>query len=69
VDGCVVLSLERMDRIAIEVGGTCTGEHGVGSLKIPFLVREQGERVIDLQRGLKRVFDPMGVLNPGKGIA
>jgi glycolate oxidase len=62
-------AFSRVVDLAIEVGGTCTGEHGVGSLKIPFLVREQGERVIDLQRGLKRVFDPMGVLNPGKGIA
>lgn len=55
--------------IALEVGGTCTGEHGVGSLKIPFLSRELGSRSIELQRALKRAFDPAGILNPGKGIA
>jgi glycolate oxidase len=55
--------------IALELGGTCTGEHGVGTLKLPFLPQEQGDRVIHLQRAVKRVFDPAGVLNPGKGIA
>jgi len=55
--------------IALDLGGTCTGEHGVGVLKLPFLPREQGGRLVDLHRAVKQAFDPGGVLNLGKGIA
>jgi glycolate oxidase len=53
-------------RAAIELGGTITGEHGVGLAKRDFLVLEQGAEVVALQRRLKAVFDPLGILNPGK---
>jgi glycolate oxidase len=51
---------------ALELGGTLTGEHGVGIAKKRFMALEQQEEVIQLQRELKRVFDPEGLLNPGK---
>lgn len=51
---------------ALRLGGTSTGEHGVGSLKRSFLQGELGEDVLKLHAGLKQVFDPRGILNPGK---
>jgi glycolate oxidase len=53
-------------RTAVALGGTITGEHGVGLAKRDFLVMEQGAEVVALQRRLKAVFDPLGILNPGK---
>lgn len=54
--------------LALGLGGTLTGEHGVGLLKRTWLARELGEDSLALQRGIKAVFDPLGILNPGKGI-
>jgi glycolate oxidase len=54
---------------ALAVGGTLTGEHGVGTLKRPWLAAELGEPALDLHRRVKAVFDPAGILNPGKAIA
>jgi glycolate oxidase len=53
-------------RAAVELGGTITGEHGVGFAKREFLAFEQAPELIALQRRLKDVFDPLGILNPGK---
>jgi glycolate oxidase len=53
-------------RAAVDLGGTITGEHGVGFAKRDFLEYEQGAALIALQRRLKAVFDPLGILNPGK---
>ena len=53
-------------RAAVELGGTITGEHGVGYAKRDFLAWEQGPELIALQRRLKAAFDPLGLLNPGK---
>jgi D-lactate dehydrogenase (cytochrome) len=50
---------------ALERGGTCTGEHGVGFGKLSYLEREHGD-LVPLYRGLKQLFDPKGLLNPGK---
>jgi glycolate oxidase len=52
--------------MAVELGGTLTGEHGVGVLKQPYLELALGKTVIALQQGIKKVFDPKGLLNPGK---
>ncbi|MCI9889922.1 FAD-binding protein [Micrococcales bacterium 31B] len=51
---------------ALTLGGTLTGEHGVGVLKRASLPRELGEVQMDLQRRIKAAFDPQGLLNPGK---
>jgi glycolate oxidase len=52
--------------LTLSLGGTITGEHGVGLAKRAYLPRELSREMIELQRGLKRVFDPRGLLNPGK---
>lgn len=53
-------------RTAVSLGGTLTGEHGVGVLKRRWLAEELGPDAYDLQVKLKSVFDPLGILNPGK---
>ena len=53
-------------RAAVDLGGTITGEHGVGLAKRDFLEYEQGAELVGLQRRLKAFFDPAGILNPGK---
>jgi glycolate oxidase len=53
-------------RAAVDLGGTITGEHGVGLAKRDFLEYEQGRELVALQRRLKALFDPLGILNPGK---
>jgi glycolate oxidase len=53
-------------RAALALGGTLTGEHGVGLLKRHWLADELGDTSYELQRSLKAVFDPLGILNPGK---
>ena len=51
---------------ALKLGGTCTGEHGVGLHKMDFLVTETGAGAVDMMRTLKRALDPKNILNPGK---
>ena len=52
--------------LALEMGGTITGEHGVGSAKLPYLEARLGSVQMELQRSIKKVFDPQGILNPGR---
>jgi len=56
---------ERLVMRAIEMDGTCTGEHGIGSAKIEFLDAEHGGAV-RVMRAIKRSLDPQGIMNPGK---
>jgi glycolate oxidase len=56
---------DELFRAAVRLGGTLTGEHGVGVLKRRWLAEELGDASVDLQRRIKAVFDPAGILNPG----
>ncbi len=56
---------DRMIARSLEVGGTCSGEHGIGYGKIPFLEAEHGAGV-EAMRQIKRAFDPQNIMNPGK---
>jgi glycolate oxidase len=60
------LAFDAIMRLALGLGGTITGEHGVGVLKRSWLREELGETSYALQRNIKSVFDPLGILNPGK---
>ncbi|WP_217183081.1 FAD-binding oxidoreductase [Streptomyces sp. AC495_CC817] len=57
---------DELFRAAIALGGTLTGEHGIGTLKSRWLAAELGDDQWELQRQITRVFDPLGILNPGK---
>lgn len=59
-------AVDEVLQAAIDLGGTITGEHGVGLAKRAFLAKEQKPEVIALQRRLKHAFDPGDLLNPGK---
>jgi D-lactate dehydrogenase (cytochrome) len=50
----------------IEMGGTCTGEHGIGSGKIDALVAETGAAAVSVMKSIKLTLDPNNILNPGK---
>ena len=51
--------------LAVGLGGTITGEHGVGRLKKPWLAGQLGPEVMELNRRIKAALDPGGILNPG----
>ncbi len=59
-------SFDEIMALGLELGGTITGEHGVGVLKKEWLARELGPVGLEMQRAVKNVFDPLGILNPGK---
>jgi glycolate oxidase len=50
----------------LELGGTLSGEHGVGMLKRPYITRALGPVSIEIQKRIKQVLDPLNILNPGK---
>lgn len=73
--GVDAAAMERLQRAldesitaALDMGGTITGEHGVGQYKLRWLGQEQPEPLRQLQRRIKELFDPEGILNPGKAI-
>jgi len=57
---------EAIFEAAVELGGTLSGEHGVGMLKRPYLPLAVDPVAIELMRGIKQTLDPQGILNPGK---
>ncbi|WP_239615097.1 FAD-linked oxidase C-terminal domain-containing protein [Cohnella mopanensis] len=65
----VELAFEEIFEAAIELGGTITGEHGVGLVKAPYLEWKVGHAGIDVMKGIKGAFDPLNLLNPGKMFA
>jgi len=68
-DGASIAEAEALNaRLVVDAlarGGTCTGEHGIGLGKLGYLEREHGD-LLPLMRGIKALFDPNGILNPGK---
>ncbi len=59
-------AIERLFRATLDLGGTLSGEHGIGVMKAPYLAWEQSAELIAVQRRIKAAFDPKGLLNPGK---
>jgi glycolate oxidase len=59
---------DELFQACLRLGGTLTGEHGVGVLKRRWLRDELGDDVMELQRAIKAAFDPLGILNPEKAI-
>jgi D-lactate dehydrogenase (cytochrome) len=57
---------DEMTNAIIDMGGTCTGEHGIGAGKIASLEKEAGLEAVEVMRSIKRALDPRGILNPGK---
>jgi glycolate oxidase len=62
----VELAMQEIFDFAVSLGGTITGEHGVGLAKKPFLPAAIGEASLGLMKKLKAALDPLGILNPGK---
>lgn len=54
--------------VAIDMGGTVTGEHGVGLVKLEGMRRELGPIAVGMQCAIKHALDPLGILNPGKAV-
>ena len=59
-------ALGELFRATLDLGGTLSGEHGIGIAKARYMAWEQSAEVIDWQKRLKRLWDPAGLLNPGK---
>jgi glycolate oxidase len=59
-------AVEELFKVALELGGTLSGEHGIGYMKAPFLKWETGETGFAVGKKLKQVIDPQELLNPGK---
>ena len=62
-------ALADIFRAALDLGGTLSGEHGIGIAKAKYMAWEQSAEVIEWQKRLKRLWDPQGLLNPGKVFA
>ncbi len=59
---------QRALAIVMRRGGTISGEHGIGNTKLDAMKSEVGARALELMQGVKRLFDPDGIMNPGKAV-
>jgi glycolate oxidase len=59
-------AVDALFEYTIELGGTISGEHGVGITKAPYIAREIGTLELELMKKIKKLFDPNEILNPGK---
>jgi glycolate oxidase len=62
----IVDGIGEIFKLAVSLGGTLSGEHGIGIAKRPYMPIAMKEANLALMRGIKKVFDPNGILNPGK---
>jgi glycolate oxidase len=60
------IAFSEIVKIAQSLGGSASGEHGIGSIKRGLVREEVSDSVIEIQRGIKHLLDPSGILNPGK---
>ncbi len=60
------LGIQELFALCVRLGGTISGEHGIGYVQRPYVHLALGDRQIVLQKGIKKLFDPNGILNPGK---
>jgi glycolate oxidase len=58
--------VKKVFELTLSVGGSLSGEHGIGLAKLPYVGMELGEREMQLMRGIKRLVDPRNIMNPGK---
>lgn len=68
IDEAVRLNGRLVER-ALALGGTCTGEHGIGVGKLPYLRAEHGDEAVNIMQLIKQVIDPLNIMNPGKTVA
>ena len=68
VPASVWAAADEVFRAALDLGGTLTGEHGVGVIKRRWLALELGEDAMAVHRAIKAALDPAGIMNPGKAI-
>lgn len=64
----VLLVADAIHELALEMGGTVTGEHGVGLVRAPYMAAEHGE-ALDVMRQIKQALDPNDIMNPGKVVS
>jgi glycolate oxidase len=62
-------ALDELFKQALELGGTLTGEHGIGMMKKEYLAQDLNPVALQQMKQLKQLFDPQGILNPGKVFA
>jgi glycolate oxidase len=65
-DTKVTEGIKEIFRLCVSLGGTISGEHGIGYVQRPYINIALSEKSLELMRGIKKVFDPNGILNPGK---
>jgi glycolate oxidase len=59
-------TVKRIFEITLKLGGSISGEHGIGITKAPYIGMEIKEKELELMKGIKGIFDPKGIMNPGK---
>jgi glycolate oxidase len=62
----VEMAIGEIFEAAVSLGGTLSGEHGIGTLKAPYMEMELGPVGLEMMRKIKNSWDPNGILNPGK---
>ncbi len=56
----------EVSQVALDLGDTLSGEHGIGTFKLPYMCKALGQASINIQGRIKRALDPQNILNPGR---